>query len=369
MRTLIGAASRRTAGMAAGLILTGGLAGGVLLTPGTAYASTAVGATTAITGTTQTPSYNGTTLNVQVSVTPASGTVSPTGTVSVSDGAGGCSVTLGLSGTGNCDINNLAPGTYTLTATYGGSSGFSPSPASAPDTVRIGSAPVFAAGSPSLTATAGQAYSYAFRAYGSPAPSYALGQGAPAWLHINSYTGMVWGTVPDWANSFSYSVTAWNTAGSATAGPFTVYVRHGYINIRTYLSCTPRVFTGQRGTCTLWVTNSGPNFASAVTAQIALPSPLRADFCGYFYSFSFGCRIFGNTASANLGTLYPGQTKALTVVFTARTGFSLWGRHPGHPFTVRVVGSAASYGNYWFFGQRQSYSVAYVTIIPRGFWW
>jgi hypothetical protein len=105
-----------------------------------------------------------------------------------------------------------------------------------------------------------------------------------------------------------------------------------------------------------------------VTAQIALPRQLRADFCGFF--FNFGCRISGNTAFENLGTLNPGQTKELSVVFTARTGFGLWGPHPGHRFTVKVVGSAAAAANnWWFFGQRVSFSTAYVTIIPRGFWW
>jgi hypothetical protein len=79
--------------------------------------------------------------------------------------------------------------------------------------------------------------------------------------------------------------------------------------------------------------------------------------------------ISGNTASENLGTQYPGPTRELTVVFTARTGFNLWGRHRGHRFTVRLVGSAASHGYFWFFGQRESYSVAYVTVIPRGIWW
>jgi hypothetical protein len=367
---LIGAASRRTAGLAAGVILTGGVIGGVLLTPGTAFAGTAVSTTTAITGTTQTTTSDGTTLNVQVSVTPSSGTVFPGGTVKVSDGSGGCFLTLvagsGATGVGNCNILNLPGGTYTLTADYQGSTSFSPSP-SAPVTVTIASAPVFTADSPPLTATNGQSYSYTFHADGFPAPSYALDSSAPGWLHINSYTGTVWGTVPNWAGSFSYAVTASNSAGSATTGWFTVQIRHGRVNIGTYLSCTSKVFTGQRGNCTLWVTNRGFSPASNVTAQIALPSQLRADYCGFF--FNFGCRIIGNTAYENLGTLYPGQTKELSVVFTAKTGFTLWGWHRGHPFTVRVVGSAASNGNWWLLGHRVSYSQAYVTIIPRGHWW
>jgi hypothetical protein len=135
------------------------------------------------------------------------------------------------------------------------------------------------------------------------------------------------------------------------------------------------VFTGQHGTCTLWVTNDGSGPASDVTAQITLPWQLRADYCGYFNFFSFGCSISGNTASENLGTLSAGQTRKLTVTFTADTGFSLWGRHHGHTFTATVDGSASSFGNsgkfgdYSYYGQRESSSTAYVTVIPRGLWW
>ena len=286
MHKIVGAACRRTAGLAAGLIVTGGVFGGVLLTPGTAFASTAVDTTTAITGTTQTATWHGTTLNVQVSVTPASGTAWPGGTVTVSDGSGGCSLTLAeqgstATGVGSCNIDNLRDGTYTLTAAYQASSAFN----------------------------------------------------------------------------------------SSVSNPDTVSIRHPRANIATSLNCTSRVFTGQQGSCTLWVTNSGLSPASDVTAQIALPSQLRANFCNLGFFFNFGCRIINNTAFENLGALNPGQTKKLTVVFTARSGFSLWGWHRGHPFTVKVVGLAASNSNWWFGGQRVSFSTAYVTIIPHGHRW
>lgn len=300
---------------------------------------------------------------------PASGTVWPTGTVQVTAGPGSCSVTLAQQGSsaigaGNCTIPSLVDGTYTVTAAYQGSASFTPS--STQDKVTIGSAPTFVADSPPLTATVGQGYSYMFRAEGFPAPSFALGPGSPGWLHINPGSGTVWGTVPNWVNWFSYSVTASNSLGSATAGPFTVHVRHGRIDIDTYLSCTPKVHTGQHGSCTLWVTNAGSSPASDVIAQIALPSQLRANYCANIWSWL--CSISDNTAQASLGTLHPGETKELTVVFTAKTGWSLWGWHRGHRFTVKVVGSATSHGDWWLLGQRQSYSVAYVTIIPRGWW-
>jgi hypothetical protein len=241
---------------------------------------------------------------------------------------------------------------------------FNSSATTSPTKVTIGSAPVFNAASPPLNATNGQNYSYTFHAYGSPGISYSL-VGAPYWLHINSYTGTVWGTVPYYGGSFSYSVTATNNIGSATAGPYNVWVRHFGTNIGTYLSCPSKVYTGQRGSCTLYVTNRGYSAAPGVTAQIALPAQLRADYCGYF--FNFGCSINGNTAVENLGTLNPGQTKQLTVVFTARTGYGLWGWHHGYRFTVKVVGSAFSFG-FPYFQRAASYSTAYVTIIPRGWW-
>lgn len=370
MHNLLKAACRRSAGIAAGVILIGGLAGGVLLTPAAAYATTtAVTTTTAITGTTLTPTFHGTTLNVAVSVTPAGTTNgTPTGTVQVSGAGGGCSVTLNSAGAGSCNIYNLPDGIYSLTASYAGVTNTFGSSASSPaTTVKIGKAPVFVADNPSLTAASGQSYSYTFRAVGSPGIRYSLTGGFP-WLRINPFTGTVSGTVPNFGGSFRYSVTATNGLGSATAGPYTVYIKHFGATIRTFLSCTPRVFTGQRGSCTLYVTNPGFSSAPGVTAQIALPSQLRANFCGFNFNFNFGCRIVGNTAYENLGTLNAGQTKQLTVVFTARTSLNLWGWHHGYRFTVRVVGSASSSGGFPFFQHPASYSNANVTIIPRGWW-
>jgi len=385
MHKLIEAAGRRSAGLAAGVVLTGGLVGGVLLAPGTAYAATA---TIAITS--ATPGFGGG-INVQVAVT--NGT-DPLGTFSVSGAGSGCTGNLfGMSGTGSgnghCNIA-VGAGTYTLTASYTGTGA-----SSSPDTVTVGnptpppggSAPVWSSDSPS-TSVDSQSYSYQFQATNSP--SYEL-SGAPTWLNIDPSTGMVSGSIPDGITSFSYSVKAWNNFGSVWAGPFTVSFRHdfrnfAFVNLRTHLYCTSPVNTGHRGTCTLWVTNSdnnfpwgqfgqndnfgfGQNFARDVTAQISLPQQLRANFCGFNF-FSFGCHIFGNTAIENLGNLYPGQTKSFTVTFTARSGFSLWGNFPGHSFFVKVVGSASSdHDNFSFFGRGESVSVAFVKIIPHGFWW
>jgi hypothetical protein len=386
MHKLIGAACRRTAGVTAGVILTGGLVGGVLLTPGTAYAAgpTAVGTTTTVSATATSAS-----VNVDVTVTAASGTVSPTGNVYVHGMGGGCSAGLsaGSAGasTGSCSISlgHVQAGTYTLNARYEGSGSFGSSSGTGTVTISpaaptgptgptgpTSGAPVFTAADPPSTATDGQSYSYGFHADGCSGLWYALG-GAPGWMQINQQTGMLWGTVPSGGSSFGYSVTAWCGKLSVTRW-FRVDIRQFFYhraNISTFLNCTSPVFTGQRGTCTLWVSNRGYSSVSNVAAQIALPPQLRADYCGYFYSFNYGCSIYGNTAYQNLGSLYPGQTKSLTVVFTARNGFYLFGWHHGFRFTVKVVGSASSYGYFGYFGNRSSYSAAYVTIIPRGHWW
>ena len=366
MHRLFKAVGRRSAGIAAGVVLTGGLAGGVLLTPGTAYASAAD--TVSITSAT----VSGTAVTVDVSVTPSSSTAAfPTGTVHVSatPGGGGCDIWLAEQGMtnvsgGDCTISGLEAGSYTLTAYYDGL-------ASGPSYVKImGSAPQFVADSPSPTATAGQNYSYTFQAVGSPEIRYSLNGGFPG-MEINRFTGTVSGIVPNFENSFSYSVTATNDVGSATTIWFTVHVirhvHHNHANIQTFLSCTSKVFTGQRGHCTLYVTNRGFGSAQDVSAQIALPKPLRAKFCGLFFNDT-GCTISHNTASENLGTLAPGQTEQLTVVFVAKTGFALWGWHHGSPFTVKVVGSASSFDGFPFFQQSVSFSTAFVTIIPRGWW-
>ena len=385
MHKLIEAAGRRSAGLAAGVILTGGLVGGVLLAPA-AYAATAT-----ISITSATPGFGG----VTVSVSVTNGT-DPLGTFSVSGAGGSCTGDLsgglfGMSsngnGTGSCTIHDVAPGTYALTASYDGATGAGsvtvPTPGPTPGPTQSGNALVWSADSPS-TSVDGSSFSYQFQATG--ATSYSLSSDG-SWLGIDPSSGMVSGTIPDGITSFTFRVGAQNNYGQIWTGWFTVFFRHhhhnhfGNANIDTSLSCPTYVFTGQRGTCTLWVTNDGNGPASDVTAQITLPWQLKADYCGYYYWFSYGCSISDNTASEDLGTLYPGHSSHLSVTFTARTGFNLFGWHHGHRDTVRVVGSASAGDNFfgwygglyypgqWFGGQRTSYSVAYVTIIPRGIWW
>jgi hypothetical protein len=97
---------------------------------------------------------------------------------------------------------------------------------SATQTVTVVSPPVFTSASPNLSLAAGGAFNYTFTAQALPdAPTYALDAAAPSWLSINSATGQVSGTEPnDGEFSFSFFVTATNSEGVTTVGPFTVAI-------------------------------------------------------------------------------------------------------------------------------------------------
>ncbi len=88
------------------------------------------------------------------------------------------------------------------------------------------SPPIFTAASPPGAASAGAAMAYTFVTTGYPAAAYSL-SGAPSWLHIQSATGQLSGTIPDGTKSFSYTVHAVNGSGSALEGPFSVMVGSG----------------------------------------------------------------------------------------------------------------------------------------------
>ncbi|HEY1737497.1 MAG TPA: choice-of-anchor Q domain-containing protein [Acidimicrobiia bacterium] len=114
-------------------------------------------------------------------------------------------------------------------ANQSGDSDWQPAPEVSID-IPIDAKPAFTQDSPSLSTVYGAAYSYAFKASGTPAATYQLAAGAPSWLHIDPTTGALKGTVPA-VTTFTYKVIATVkdtssglTVGTATAGPFKVAV-------------------------------------------------------------------------------------------------------------------------------------------------
>lgn len=300
----------RAVTLASAAVLAGGLA--VAVSAPAAFAVGTTPSTTSITSLsppgTQTA---GRVFTVNVSVKPQTGTGTPTGSVTVSDGAGHtCTATL-TNGSGSCQLTETAGGQYTLTATYGGDATYAGSQGTSG--VTVDAAPQFVTDSPPLTAIGGLPYSYTFTASGYPAPSYSLDQGAPGWLSINSTTGAVSGTVPPGTRFFRYSVTATNSVGHVTAGPFNVRVPQAppaRANLSVRLWCPSQVKVHKTGTCWLTVKNFGPGPANHVVAVVSLSPGLGKTSC------SPSCFGRGNVVAWNDGTLasYGSVTQSVTFI-------------------------------------------------------
>jgi hypothetical protein len=178
--------------------------------------------------------------------------------------AGACSIsdgTVSFTGTGTCvlDASQAAGGVY----------------AAAPQvtqTITVDQGPAFVLDSPPLTAAAGQVYSYTFSASGTPAPSYVLAAGAPAWLAVNASTGQVTGVPPTGTTSFSYAVTAASPAGAVTTTTYSVTVTSvtAKANLVATLSCPTSMLKGTTASCTVTVANHGPSAAKIVQIEVAL---------------------------------------------------------------------------------------------------
>lgn len=93
--------------------------------------------TTSISSDSPDPSVTGQPYTVAVTVLPASGSGTPGGTVSVSDGTGGtCTVTLS-GGSGSCPLTSTTTGSKTVTASYDGSASWNTSSGTTGHTVSI----------------------------------------------------------------------------------------------------------------------------------------------------------------------------------------------------------------------------------------
>ena len=250
----------------------------------------------------QITSYGATGLPAGLSLDTATGAI--TGTPSTAD-----TYSVTISATDNGGTTGSAAFTWTIQA--------------------AAQAPVFTVDTPPTTATAGQLYGYTFVASGTPAPSYALASGAPTWLSINASTGTVTGTVPAGTKSFSYSVTAANTAGTATAGPFTVPVTAASVkaDLAARLSCPTSLQVTGTGTCTLTVTNRGPAAASKVIAAVALPASLAETGC------SCGCTRHATVYSWTDSTLADGASASYPV--------TVQGAAAGRALVLGAAGSAS----------------------------
>lgn len=134
-------------------------------------------------------------------------------------------------------------------------------------------APVFTADSPPLTSAAAATYQYQFAA--TDAASWSLSSDAPSWLTVSG-SGLVSGTPPAGTSSFTYSVTAANSTGSATAGPYAVAVSTPAPDLQVTDAATPHlVVSGKQLIYTITAANTGSAGAAAVVVTDTLPASVH----------------------------------------------------------------------------------------------
>jgi Domain of unknown function DUF11 len=124
------------------------------------------------------------------------------------------------------------------------------------------------------------------------------------------------GTIPATDKNFRYSVTATNSQGTATAGPFTVNTAPGAV-LSAALACPKTVLAGKTGTCTLTISNEGPDAAAKTTGEVELPLSLAEKSC------TKSCAVHQQTMEWSDGTLGVNKTATQSVTFTAKqAGFA-----------------------------------------------
>ncbi len=197
-------------------------------------------------------------------------------------------------------------------------------------------APVITSAAPPTSTVTGTAYGFTFTASGNPAPTFALATGAPAWLSINSTTGVLSGTVPAGITTFTYSVVASNgVTPTATAGPFTVAVS----SPPTFTTDSPPTtsVTGQSYSYTFVASgNPAPTFALATGAPVWLS--INSTSGALSGTVPAGITTFTYSVVASNGTAPNATAGPFTVSATTPPAFTT-----DSPPTTSVTGHAYSY--------------------------
>ncbi len=255
---------------------------------------------------------------------PALGIAGQSATLSATGGASGNPVVFSVdpsSGAGVCSVSGVdgaalsysQAGTCVVDVNQAGNASYAAAP-TVTATITVDQSPAFTLDTPPTVGTVGQEYAYTFAASGVPTSTYSL-SGAPSWLTLDAASGALTGVPPAGTASFTYSVVASNSAGTATAGPFAVAVSPGTTSrdadLSAALSCPETVNDQAVASCTLTVANAGPATARFVAAGISLPNRFHR------LSSTPGGLWFGHTGVWFLRSLPPGASASYTVSFRA----------------------------------------------------
>ncbi len=148
-----------------------------------------VNTTTAITSDSPDPSLVGQNVTVSYTVMPQSGSGTPTGNVTVSDGVDSCMATVAA---GQCTLAMTTVGARTLTATYAGNANFNGS-MSAGEPHTVNQAPAITSAN-STTFVVGSNGSFTVTATGSPTPTLSVSGMLPSGVTFTPATGVLSGT-------------------------------------------------------------------------------------------------------------------------------------------------------------------------------
>jgi uncharacterized repeat protein (TIGR01451 family) len=225
--------------------------------------------------------------------------------------------------------------------------------------------PTFTASDPPSTATVGDTYSYVFGASGTPAPTYAIASGTiPPGLSLST-SGVLSGSLTT-AGTFTFAVTAGNSAGTATTGPITVTVAP---------PPAPATFTANSPTAKATVAvpysytfaasgNPSPTFSvssGTLPAGLAL-DPASGTLAGT--PTAAGTSTFTVTASNGVGT--PATTGLLTIKVAAPGIADLAVTVTGPTSTVKLGGTITYNLNISNLGPSTAVQVIGTLTLPAG---
>ena len=171
------------------------------------------------------------------------------------------------------------------------------------------SAPAFTTSGPLPTGTTKVAYTYTFKASGSPAPTFALTGALPAGIKFTASTGVLAGT-PTAGGSFSLSLTATNSQGTTAPVPLTLVVNAAPAFTAQSPSLTATVGTAY--TSYQYVASGYPAPTYAI-ATGALPGGLTLSSAGLLSGTPTAYGSFAFTVSASNGTTVSSTSKTIVV--------------------------------------------------------